>query len=430
MIALGNHILVEFTGCSPENMNDVALIETAMVDGATKAGATVINSTFHHFSPFGVSGVVVIQESHLAIHTWPEYGYAAVDLFTCGEQVDPWQAFDFLKESFGAKNYSALEMKRGALGLLERLDVNLSSMRSSIENRVSEMYNRNIWFTDKDDSQALSLRYKDVLFKKKSPYQEVRILDTYAYGKTLTIDNMVMTTERDEFHYHEMICHPAAFAHGNIKNVLVIGAGDGGTIRELVKHDSIEKITMVEIDEVVIEACKEYLPTIAAAFDHPKLNLIIGDGIKYVKDAEDSTYDLVLIDGSDPVGPAEGLFSVEFYQHCNRILKDRGILVAQGESPTFNTKVFVELHEVLESIFGEENTAVSLFSVPTYPSGTWSFQWGVKGGISPGLVDAEKIDQFVHEKHLRYYNSDIHQATFALPQDVKSMLHKSKLHTL
>ena len=430
MIALGNHILVEFTGCSPEKMNDVALIEKAMVGGASKAGATVINSTFHHFSPFGVSGVVVIQESHLAIHTWPEYGYAAVDLFTCGEQVDPWQAFDYLKSSFGATNYSAIEMKRGALGLLERLDVNLQSMRSSIENRVNEKFNRNIWFTDKDDSQALSLRYKEVLFQKKSPYQEVRILDTYAYGKMLTIDNMVMTTEKDEFHYHEMIAHPAVFAHGNVKNVLVIGAGDGGTIRELVRHDSIEKITMVEIDEVVIEACKQYLPNIASAFNHPKLNLIIGDGIQFVKDAQEAIYDLVLVDGSDPVGPAEGLFSVEFYQNCNRVLKDRGILVAQGESPTFNQKVFVELQEVLQDIFGEEHTAISLFSVPTYPTGTWSFQWGMKGGITPQLVNSELIDVFVRNQHLRYYNSDIHQATFALPQDVKSMLKKAELHTL
>ena len=229
MQSLGNHILVEITGCNPQVMNDVAFIEQTMVDSATIAGATVINSSFHHFSPYGVSGVVVIQESHLAIHTWPEYGYAAVDLFTCGDEVDAWKAFDFLKESFGAKNYSALEMNRGAIKMLSRMDVDLESLRSTVEDNIGkESIERNIWFTDKDDSQALSLRYSQQLFKEKSDFQEVKILDTYRYGKMLTIDQMVMTTEKDEAHYHEMIAHPAMFAHGNVKNVLVIGGGLSG----------------------------------------------------------------------------------------------------------------------------------------------------------------------------------------------------------
>ena len=156
MRALGRHILVEFFGCEPQVMNDVAKIETAMVDAAAKAGATVINSTFHHFSPYGVSGVVVIQESHLAIHTWPEYGYAAVDLFTCGDSVDPWISFDYLKDEFHARNYSALEMRRGSLAQLERLDFDLASMRELNKKHTNpQRFTRNVWFTDKDDNQAL-----------------------------------------------------------------------------------------------------------------------------------------------------------------------------------------------------------------------------------------------------------------------------------
>ncbi len=422
MQALGNHILVEFTGCTPEKMNDVAFIENKMIEAATKAGATVINSTFHHFSPYGVSGVIVIQESHLAIHTWPEYGYAAVDLFTCGDQVDAWLAFDLLKEEFGAGNYSAIEMKRGALKLLERMDLDLSSMREQVESDVKQAFKRNIWFTDKDDSQALSLRYKEVLFRETSPFQEVKILDTYRYGKMLTIDNMVMTTEKDEFHYHEMIAHPAIFAHGNIKNVLVIGGGDGGTIREVLRHDSIEKVTMVEIDEVVVKASKQFLPSISSAFDHPKLELIIGDGISFVKESPDEVYDLVLVDGSDPVGPAEGLFTHEFYNNCHRILKERGVLVAQGESPSFNERVFVELNHLLKNIFGEEKAPVSLFSVPTYPTGTWSFQWGIKGEITPLLVNDQLVEEFSNTQDLKYYNSDIHRATFAVPNYIKKAI--------
>ncbi len=422
--ALGNHILVEFMGCDPHIMNDVSSIERDMVDAALKAGATVINSTFHHFSPYGVSGVVVIQESHLAIHTWPEYGYAAVDLFTCGE-MDAWISFDYLKECFGAKNYSALEMKRGAVQLLTRNDFDISSMRQKASEWSNpEMYTRNVWFTDKDDNQALSLRYTgEVFFDVQSPFQRVRILESPKYGKLLTLDDMFMTTEKDEFHYHEMISHPAMFTHGNAKNILVIGGGDGGTVREFLRHEGVEKVTMVEIDGEVIKACKEHLPSIAASFDHPKLNLIVGDGIAFAKEAANEEFDLVIVDGSDPVGPAEGLFSVEFYRNCHRILKPGGILVAQGESPKFNEQAFTELNITLQHIFGKENAPVSLFFVPTYPTGMWSFQYGLKGSAQPKAISNEtEIENFVSAKGLKYYNSDIHKASFALPNFVKSLI--------
>ena len=422
--ALGNHILVEFMNCEPHIMNDVAAIERDMVGAAQKAGATVINSTFHHFSPYGVSGVVVIQESHLAIHTWPEYGYAAVDLFTCGE-MNAWISFDHLKECFGAKSYSALEMKRGSVNLLTRNDFDISTMRQkAAEWRNPEFFTRNVWFTDKDDDQALSLRFTgDVFYDVQSPFQRVRILESYKYGKMLALDDMVMTTEKDEFHYHEMISHPALFSLNNPKNVLVIGGGDGGTIREILRHDSIESVTMVEIDGHVIEACKEFLPTIASSFNHPKLKLIVDDGIAFIKNAQAKSYDLIIVDGSDPVGPAEGLFSVEFYTNCYNALNDNGILVAQGESPKFNEKAFAELNKTLQQIFGKNNAPVSLFFVPTYPTGMWSFQYGLKGNVDVRKVqDASRVASFVDRQGLRYYNEDIHEATFATPNFVKQLI--------
>lgn len=425
-IALGNHILVEFMNCDPHIMNDVATIERDMVDAARKAGATVINSTFHHFSPYGVSGVVVIQESHLAIHTWPEYGYAAVDLFTCGE-MDAWISFDYLKECFKSKSYSALEMRRGSVNLLTRNDFDMTTMREkAAEWRNPDFYTRNVWFTDKDEDQALSLRFTgEVFFDVQSPYQRVRILESVKYGKMLALDDMVMTTINDEFHYHEMISHPALFTHGNAKNILVIGGGDGGTVREILRHEGVEKVTMVEIDEEVIKACKEHLPEIAAEFNNPKLDLKVADGIAFVKDAAPESYDIIIVDGSDPVGPAEGLFSVEFYTNCFNALKDRGILVAQGESPKFNEKAFSELNYTLQDIFGKDNAPVSLFYVPTYPTGMWSFQYGLKGSVSPkAITNDEAIDSFVAGQKLRYYNSDIHKASFATPNFVKTLIGK------
>lgn len=423
-VALGNHILVEFMNCEPHIMNDVAAIERDMVAAAQKAGATVINSTFHHFSPYGVSGVVVIQESHLAIHTWPEYGYAAVDLFTCGD-MDAWISFDFLKAAFKSQSYSAIEMKRGSVNLLTRNDFDMTTMRQKAgEWRNPEFFTRNVWFTDKDENQALSLRFTgEVFFDVQSPFQRVRIIESYKYGKMLALDDMVMTTIEDEFHYHEMISHPALFTLKNPKNVLVIGGGDGGTVREVLRHESIESVTMVEIDGEVITACKEHLPQIAAAFDHPKLNLIVDDGIAFIKNAAPASYDLIIVDGSDPVGPAEGLFSVEFYTNCYNALKEDGILVAQGESPKFNEKAFAELNKTLQEIFGKANAPVSLFFVPTYPTGMWSFQYGLKGNVNPKAIDnPAHVDAFVDEKGLRYYNSDVHRGSFATPNFVKQLI--------
>ena len=429
--ALGNHILVEFMNCDPHIMNDVAAIEKDMVAAAQKAGATVINSTFHHFSPYGVSGVVVIQESHLAIHTWPEYGYAAVDLFTCGE-MDAWISFDWLKEAFGAKSYSALEMKRGSVKLLQRNDFDMTSMRQKASEWANpDFYTRNVWFTDKDDMQALSLRFTgEVFYDVQSPFQRVRILESYKYGKMLALDDMVMTTIQDEFHYHEMISHPAMFTHGNAKNILVIGGGDGGSIREILRHEGVEKVTMVEIDGEVIKACKEFLPEIANSFDHPKLELLVDDGIEFIKNAKPESYDIIIVDGSDPVGPAEGLFSVEFYTNCYNALKKDGIMLAQGESPKFNEKAFTELNHTLQDIFGENKAPISLFFVPTYPTGMWCFQYGVKGDKHPKYVTNEaEIDAFSEANGLRYYNADVHKGSFATPNFVKTLLNKEICQT-
>jgi spermidine synthase len=422
--ALGNHILVEFMNCDPHIMNDVAGIERDMVAAAQKAGATVINSTFHHFSPWGVSGVVVIQESHLAIHTWPEYGYAAVDLFTCGE-MDAWISFDHLKDCFKSQSYSAIEMKRGSVNLLTRNDFDMTTMRQKAgEWRNPDFFTRNVWFTDKDENQALSLRFTGEVFHDvQSPFQRVRIIESYKYGKMLALDDMVMTTIEDEFHYHEMISHPAIFTHGNAKNILVIGGGDGGTVREILRHEDVQNVTMVEIDGEVIEACKKHLPQIASAFGNPKLNLIVDDGIAFIKNAQVNTYDIIIVDGSDPVGPAEGLFSVEFYTNCYNALKNGGILVAQGESPKFNEKAFRELNQTLQSIFGKDNAPVSLFFVPTYPTGMWSFQYGLKNANHPKNIQGESvIETFVSNKGLRYYNADVHKGSFAIPNFVKSII--------
>jgi spermidine synthase len=220
----------------------------------------------------------------------------------------------------------------------------------------------------------------------------------------LAIDNMVMCTERDEAHYHEMITHPALQAHGNPQKVLVIGGGDGGTIREVLRYASVESVTMVEIDETVVRAAKEFLPTVSSQFSNPKLKLLIDDGISFVK---------------------QGLFSAEFYSNCQRILKTGGILSTQGESPMFHEKVCVELNGCLKSVFGKESVKTMLFYASSYPTGMWSIQLGVKGGYNPAKdFDSQKAQIFTREQNLKYYNQDLHAAAFVLPNFVKKLLNE------
>ncbi len=424
MASLGRHIIVEYYDCSPDALNDVVHIEKSMEGAAEDAGATIINSTFHHFSPYGVSGVVVIQESHLAIHTWPEYGYASVDLFTCGDTVNPWVSYQILKDAFKAGHGSAVELKRGEMALLTRKNFDVKQLRDEKSTEEGDpIRTRDVWFTERDDKIALSLKHDGKLYDVQSDYQRVEVYNTQAYGNMLTLDGMVMTSEKDEYVYHEMITHIPTLTHPNPKRALIIGGGDGGTAREMLRHECLEEVVMVEIDEKVIDACKQHLPSIAAALDNPRLNLIVDDGIKYVKEAAEGSFDIVIVDSTDPVGPAEGLFSVDFYKEVYRILSEDGIMITQSESPRFNNKVFKEIYQVYRSIFGQDKVHCYLAYIPTYPTGMWSFSYSTKGNSHPlENFDKEKSKAFSEAQELSYYNEAIHESAFALPNFVKKMI--------
>jgi spermidine synthase len=424
MNSLGRQIVVEYYDCDHDILNDVSLIEASMVNAAKTAEATVINSTFHHFSPFGVSGVVVIQESHLAIHTWPEFGYAAVDIFTCGDAVDPWICYKFLEKAFKAGYASAMEMLRGQEGLVDNGKSEHVEYPDRPEDKPTVQYNRNVWYTERNEHIAMSLRHKgDRLFSGQSDFQKVEVFDTYAYGRLLTLDGLVMTSENDEYVYHEMITHVPMQLNPTAKRALIIGGGDGGAARELLRYPGLEEVVMVEIDKMVVDASREFLPTIAAELDNPRLTLLIDDGINYVKNAADGSFDLVIVDSTDPVGPGEGLFTAEFYSGVHRILSANGIMITQSESPRYNTGVFQEIYACYRQIFGANNVHCYLGQIPTYPSGTWSFSFSSKGGIHPTQDLNDAAAHAFAEKHdLNYYDTDVHRAAFALPRFVRKLL--------
>lgn len=453
--ALGKHVLVEFTGCSIDILEDATRVEQLMRAAAEEANATVINaifidskrenSNFHRFSPYGISGVVVIQESHLAIHTWPEYQYAAVDIFTCGTDVDPMRAYDYLKKRFKARKGHYQEIGRGIPKHLQKVDLSrlvedrrekqadsrnlfagqeTTISKPTTNSDTSAAYKEDLWFTDKDDSIALSLRHTgELLYSETSPYQRVRVIESYAYGKMLLIDDMVMTTEKDEFVYHEMIAHVPTFIHGAPKRILVIGGGDGGTIRELFKHACVEHITMVEIDKKVVEAATLHLPELSCEFNNPKLDLHIQDGIVFLQECEAEQYDMIVVDGSDPKGPAEGLFSPAFYKNVDRALKPNGVLNVQSEGPLFSQDAFIGLNHCLKAIFGQDSVASYLAYISTYPTGMWSFTTAIKGqALSPLSFDIAAATIFSEQQQLKYYTPQMHYAAYTLPPFVQDML--------
>lgn len=425
MTALGRHIIAELYDCALDKIDDVSYVEKHMLEAASKAGATVINSTFHHFSPFGVSGVIVIQESHFSIHCWPEHGYASVDLYTCGDTVDPWIAYQYLKDSFEASHGSTMELNRGQRNLLS------SSKKKGDEpsvhpknKRIPFKSSRNIWFTERNENIALSLKHSgERLYLHNSEFQKIEIFQTEALGKILVLDGNIACAEEDEYVYHEMIAHVPFFAHGNAKHVLVIGGGDGGTVRELLKHEQIERIDLVEIDADVIQASKKYLPEMALSLDDRKVKVQVEDGVVYVNKCKTNVYDIVIVDSDDPEGPNKGLFKEDFYRQIYRILKPDGIMVTQSESPRFNQHIFKEVFNCYKMIYGEQNVYCYLMYLPSFPSGMWSFSFSSKMGINPfRSLDKKVIDNFCKTYDLKYYCYNIHRSAFIMPKFVRDIL--------
>ncbi len=272
--------------------------------------------------------------------------------------------------------------------------------------------------THQPGASGVFFRVPRVLFSKRSKYQQIDVFETTDYGRMLAIDGMVMTAEKDEFIYHEMLVHPAMFVHPEPKKVLVVGGGDGGTVREVLKHRVVEKVDMVEIDEVVIEASKKFLPTIASAFDDPRLTVFIADGVDFIKDKKNE-YDVIFIDSSDPVGPATVLFSEEFYRSVHNALKDGGIMVAQSESPYINIDIVPLIFKNIKSQF--KIAKLYFTTVPTYPP-FWAYifasdEYDPVADFDPSRVSESGIK-------FKCYNAEYHSASFVLPTFIKESLEK------
>ncbi|KUG03174.1 spermidine synthase [hydrocarbon metagenome] len=272
-----------------------------------------------------------------------------------------------------------------------------------------------LWFYERHTSgYGVHWKINKVLHAEKTQYQELAIIDTVECGKTLVLDGNIQVSEMDEFIYHEMIAHTAMNSHPHPEKILIIGGGDGGTAREVLKHDTVLQVDLVEIDHRVIENSRIYLPSMACSFDDPRLNLHIEDGIQFVRDAKEC-YDMVIIDSSDPIGPAVQLYGREFYLNVYNKLNDDGMIVVQSESPVFYQDIFVNVFQNLSSVF--DKVKVCLAPIMTYTSGPWSFTVGSKKWDPERIAgDKKQING------LKYYNEHVHKGAFILPQFIKEML--------
>ncbi|MBC8061671.1 MAG: polyamine aminopropyltransferase [Clostridiaceae bacterium] len=261
---------------------------------------------------------------------------------------------------------------------------------------------------------AMTYKVKETLVRKKTEFQDLAIIDTEAFGRMLILDGIVQTTVKDEFVYHEMISHIPLFTHLNPKKVLVVGGGDGGVIREVLKHNSVEKAVLCEIDGAVIEECKKYLPEISCGLEDPRCELFIGDGIKYVKEHKNE-FDVIIVDSTDPFSIAEGLFGGNFYKDISEALTEDGIFVAQTETPFFLPETVKKVFNDAKNIF--PITKLFMAAIPTYPGGYWSFTIGSKK-YDPEAVNISSIPNL----DTKYYTPELHKACFVLPRYVQNVI--------
>ncbi|MCP1318245.1 polyamine aminopropyltransferase [Halomonas sp. 707B3] len=270
------------------------------------------------------------------------------------------------------------------------------------------------WFTEVFDSHgsAFSLKITEKLLDVQSPYQHLEVYATETYGNLMVLDGCVMLTDRDNFLYHEMIAHPALFTHQDPKRVVIIGGGDCGTLKEVLRHPGVEKVTQIDIDEEVTKASERFFPSLVEANSDPRAELLFADGVKWVDDAADESIDVLIIDSTDPVGPAEGLFKTDFLKRCHRILKSGGVMVQQSESPLYHSgSIIRELRNDMREA-GFDSVATLPFPQPVYPSGWWSV---TLAGKATNVESFREEAAASHEMPLQYYTVDAHRGALALP---------------
>lgn len=277
--------------------------------------------------------------------------------------------------------------------------------------------NQDLWLTeDERDDLKISYRIHEIIFQGQSPFQHVMVLDSYNFGPMLVLDGIVQTTSIDGHIYNEMISHVPLCIHPQPRKILIIGGGDCGAAKEVCKYHTVEHVDMVEIDKLVVEVCKKYLPEVSGCLSDPRVQFIFDNGVNFVENKENE-YDVVIVDSSDPIGPAKALFEKSFYQSIYKALKKDGLMVCQSQSPIFHAEIMEQTFHRIHELFPK--TEIYTAVIPTYPGGLWSFTIGSKQYINP---DPARL----YDKDTRYINTQIMDHCFSLPQFMLRQFHSFK----
>ncbi len=424
MHGLGKHILAEFYGCDFERLNDPELLERASLEAVERSGATIMSHHFKVFEPQGVSGVVVIAESHLSFHTWPEHGYAAVDYFTCGEHIDIHLAVDVMAEALQPGHTERTLHHRGTeLAdephrppiIEERLAPGSPSgpvPASDVERWITEYH------LDRGTGRrqlGYSYLTSGGVTVERGPLQEIAVAESPIFGRMLFIDGYLMTTEGDEFVYHEMLAHVPMLLHPSPRRVLIVGGGDGGLLREVLRHDTVERVDLVEIDDQVLQLSRRHLPRHVVALDDHRVTVHISDGARFARHAAEGSYDVALVDSTDPIGAARVLFEEPFFRSLSRALAPEGIAAGQSLSPWVQKQEQRELYAELGRVWPG---ALSYHAtVPTYPGGLWTFYCCGAPGLDPSGFDSARATRVA--AGCRCYTPELQTAAFHLPRFVR-----------
>jgi spermidine synthase len=276
------------------------------------------------------------------------------------------------------------------------------------------------WFTERHESSGSSIGYRieEKLADEQTPFQHIEVYRTTDWGNLMVIDGCTMLTTRDNFLYHEMMTHPVLFTHAAPRDVVIIGGGDCGTLREILKHPGVEHVTQIDIDERVTRLAEKYFPELCESNGDPRAKLMFDDGIKYMADAAPESMDVVIVDSTDPVGPAEGLFNAAFYANCFRALRQGGILVQQSESPLVLMGLIQSMHKAMREV-GFDATRTLPFPQPCYPTGWWSTTFAGKGARLDAFREA---DVAAKPFATRYYNAGVHRGALAQPEFMRVAL--------
>ncbi len=483
-ILLGRQLVSELYGCDPRLLDDEPYLRHHVREAARAAGATVLGIHSHRFAPVGVSVVAVLAQSHLAIHTWPEYEICSVDLYLCGESLTPRLAREHLARALDADRFEEAELPRGTayhrisrrrarVNALVAAGAGTGSGRSNgsdfaayVSNQpngsapvpssgsgespasggsktpdmsdwarraaeafkhVGQVWGPHRWLHDwATPWEYTAHAVRRQICRERSEYQEIDILETEAYGRCLVLDGEVQSYEADEHIYHECLVHPAFLLHPGPKHVLVVGGGEGATIREVLKHRSVERVVMAELDPQVVEACRRYLPGFhAGAFDHPAVRFHFGDGRAYVENCTDR-FDAVVLDLTNPIGDSLSarLFTVEFYEQVRRILNPGGVVVVQSDAVSlYGLSSFATIYRTIREVFPSVHVGATY--MPSFTT-DWSFTIaGDEQLRAPLSLSVEEVDRLLQERltePTRFYDGFAHQRMFYLPRYVREAM--------